>query len=248
LQLWHCGRVAHSFFSETQPIAPSSLAISGRVPRTKDLQYEVPKTLDLKEIQELVQDYKSAAKNAIEAGFDGVEIHAANGYLIDQFLHYNSNQRSDQYGDSPENMSRFALEVLQAIIEELGADKVGIRLSPAAYFNMETDSKDPEVFKYLLNQINALNIAYVHSGIFDDKVTYDYLEGSVTSFLRSNYQGTIIGAGGYTKDEANQDLAENKMDLIAFGRPFIANPNLVELIREDQEITAYNETMLMQLV
>ncbi|MCO4782133.1 MAG: alkene reductase [Candidatus Cloacimonetes bacterium] len=248
LQLWHCGRVAHTFYTNQPTLAPSAVKVEGRVPRTKDLQYEMPKELQIAEIKQLVVDYQTSAKNAIQAGFDGVEIHGANGYLIDQFLHYSSNTRADSYGGNPKNMSRFCLEVIDAICSEIGSDKVGIRLSPAAYFNMDTNPLDPDVFKHLLSEIDKRNLAYIHSGIFDDSVEYDYLEGNVTSFLRKNYKGTVIGAGSYTKQSASLAISEHKMDLIAFGRPFIANSDLVEKLKTNQEITPYTDVMLMELV
>ncbi|PCJ16838.1 MAG: alkene reductase [Candidatus Cloacimonadota bacterium] len=248
LQLWHCGRVSHSFYTNTQPVAPSALAVDDRVPRTKDLRYETPHELTKQEILQLIEDYKTAAKNAIEAGFDGVEIHGANGYLIDQFLHFDSNHRTDSYGSTKENMIKFPLEVVQAVCQEVGSQKVGLRLSPAAYFNMKNSPKDTEVFELLISKLNDFNLSYIHSGIFDDSVEYDFLNGTVTSFLRKHYKGTVIASGGYTPQKANQDISDNKMDLIAIGRPFIANPNLVELIKDDKNIVKYTESILLELV
>ena len=144
----------------------------------RELVYQVPRALTESEIAQLVEDYAQAAANAIEAGFDGVEIHGANGYLIDQFLHHASNLRTDNYGGSPENMSRFALEVVDAINARIGGDRVGLRLSPGAYVHLEGDARDRAVFDHLLAELNQRNLAYVHLGIFDDSLTFDYLDGA----------------------------------------------------------------------
>ncbi|MFT6987379.1 MAG: N-ethylmaleimide reductase, partial [Psychromonas sp.] len=168
-QLWHTGRVAHPhFFGDGDVIAPSALAVSGSVPRMRELTYQVPKAVTAQDIEQLVNDYAQAAANALAAGFDGVEIHGANGYLIDQFLHYDSNQRNDQYGNTPENMSRFALTVVDAVSARIGSQRTAIRVSPAAYFNIKPDNRDRAVFDYLLNQLEKRDLAFLHIGIFDD--------------------------------------------------------------------------------
>jgi 2,4-dienoyl-CoA reductase-like NADH-dependent reductase (Old Yellow Enzyme family) len=177
-QLWHVGRVAHPhFFGEGDVLAPSAIGIEGSVPRMRELTYQTPKALSQIEIEQLISDYAKAAGNAIEAGFDGVELHGANGYLIDQFLHYASNQRTDEYGQTASQMARFALEVVDAVISMIGADRTAIRVSPGAYFNMEPDVRDREVFDYLLAQLSTRNLAYLHGGIFDDEMEFDYLDG-----------------------------------------------------------------------
>lgn len=152
-QLWHVGRVAHPYFFDGEVLAPSAIGIEGTVPRMRELTYQTPKAVTQEEIAQLVADYAQAAANAIEAGFDGVEIHGANGYLIDQFLHHAANQRIDEYGQTPENMSRFALEVTDAVAERIGADRVGLRVSPGAYFNMDGDQRDRAVFDYLIKAL-----------------------------------------------------------------------------------------------
>lgn len=246
-QIWHTGRAAHSHFSGKQPIAPSAVQLEGSVPRMRDLSYEVPHEATESDITELVKDYAQAATNAIKSGFDGIEIHGANGYLIDQFLHQETNLRSDNYGGSPENRSRFALEVVKACIEAVGADKVALRLSPAAYFNLNPVEGDAETFVYLLNQLNELNLAYVHVGMFDDTQPIDYLDGRVSDFIRRHYNGTLIGCGGYDQQSANEDLENNVVDLTAFGRPFIANHDLVSKLQSGTSLTEYNEDQLSQL-
>lgn len=165
-QLWHTGRVAHpAFFAGEYVLAPSALGVEGSVPRRRELQYTVPKAASQAEIKQLVADYAQAAENARLAGFDGVEIHGANGYLIDQFLHFDSNQRSDEYGETPANMARFALEVVDAVIARIGAERTALRVSPGAYFNIKADPRDREVFDYLLPELEKRNLAYLHEGM-----------------------------------------------------------------------------------
>lgn len=247
LQLWHVGRVSNPFFLDGKlPVAPSAVPLEGRVPRT-ELAYGTPRALEANEIEALVAQFSQAAKNAMEAGFDGVEIHGANGYLIDQFLHYHTNRREDEYGGSAENMVRFPLAVVKAVSDAIGAGRVGIRLSPAAYFNMEPDTRDPEVFRLLLEKLNGHELAYIHTGMFDDSMEFDYLEGNATSFLRKNSATSLVGCGSYTPESAAIAIDEKKMDLIALGRPFIANPDLVSRLKRGAELVEYNEAMLPNL-
>ncbi|WP_105168582.1 alkene reductase [Pseudoalteromonas sp. T1lg23B] len=248
-QLWHVGRVAHPyFFGEGDVLAPSAIGIEGTVPRMRDLSYQTPKAATIEDIKQLVADYAQAAKNAIEAGFDGVEIHGANGYLIDQFMHYASNQRHDEYGETPENMSRFALEVVDAVVAAIGGERVGLRLSPGAYFNMEPDARDTQVFDYLLEQLNTRELAFVHVGIFDDTMEFEHLGGRVSDYMRKHYKGTLVGVGGFTPDTAQLALTEKRFDLVAIGRPFIANPDYVSRVRNQQALEQYTEEMLAELV
>ncbi|CAM3962659.1 alkene reductase [Pseudoalteromonas byunsanensis] len=248
-QLWHVGRVAHPyFFGEGDVLAPSAIGIEGTVPRMRDLSYQTPKAATVEDIKQLVADYAQAAKNAIEAGFDGVEIHGANGYLIDQFLHYAANQRQDEYGETPENMSRFALEVVDAVVAAIGGERVGLRLSPGAYFNMEPDTRDAQVFDYLLEQLNTRELAFIHVGIFDDSMEFEHLGGRVSDYMRKHYKGTLVGVGGFTPDTAQQALCEKRFDLVAIGRPFIANPDYVSRVKNKQELAQYSEEMLAELV
>lgn len=250
LQLWHVGRVSHPIFLQgKQPLAPSAVPLSGRLRRspTEDLEYGTPRALRAEEIPLIVQAFANAATNAIEAGFDGVEIHGANGYLIDQFLHYQTNQRTDEYGGSPEKNARFAIEVIDAVIARIGYERVGIRLSPGAHVHLEGQPADVPVFKYLLQQIQQRNLAYVHTGIFDDGVVFDYLGCTSTEFLRQNYIGTIIGCGSYAPEQAANCIKANKFNLIALGRPFIANHDLVAKLLRGETPKAYTESMLAEL-
>jgi len=218
------------------------------VPRMRELTYVTPKPATLEDIQGLVRDYAKAAENAIEAGFDGVEIHGANGYLIDAFLHHDSNRRTDEYGGTPEKMSRFALEVVDAIIARIGKDRTGLRLSPGAYFNMATDSRDRAVFDYLLPELETRDIAFVHIGIFDDSMEFDYLGGRASSYVRAHYGKTLVGVGSYSAETASEAIAADKFDLIAIGRPFIANPDYIARVRDGLELVPYSDEMLATLV
>lgn len=249
VQLWHTGRVAHPhFFGGGDVLAPSAEKIEGSVPRMRELTYVTPKPATLEDIQGLVRDYAKAAENAIEAGFDGVEIHGANGYLIDAFLHHDSNRRTDEYGGTPEKMSRFALEVVDAIIARIGKDRTGLRLSPGAYFNMATDSRDRAVFDYLLPELETRDIAFVHIGIFDDSMEFDYLGGQASSYVRAHYGKTLVGVGSYSAETASEAIAADKFDLIAIGRPFIANPDYIARVRDGLELVPYSDEMLATLV
>jgi 2,4-dienoyl-CoA reductase-like NADH-dependent reductase (Old Yellow Enzyme family) len=246
-QLWHCGRVAHSFYSSQQAVAPSAIGCKGRVPRTDNLQYETPKALSHAEVKQTIQDYVQAAKNSIEAGFDGVEIHGANGYLIDQFMHQSSNQRHDEYGGSLENRKRFALEVVDGIIAAIGKDRTSIRLSPQAYAHMDHTQGDEETYKTLFKDLESRDIAYIHLGAFDDSIEYDYLQGKPSAFIRKNYSGTFITCGSYTVESARAAVETKKADLVALGRPFIANADLIQQIQSDNEIVEYDVAMLKSL-
>ncbi|GAA60862.1 oxidoreductase, FMN-binding [Pseudoalteromonas sp. BSi20652] len=247
-QLWHVGRVAHPHFFDGDVLAPSAIGVEGSVPRMRELTYITPKAATTDDIKSLVADFAKAAENAIEAGFDGVEIHGANGYLIDQFLHYAANTRSDEYGQTPENMSRFALEVTDAVIAAVGNERTALRLTPGAYFNMSEDNRDKAVFDYLLPELEKRELAYLHGGIFDDSTTFDSLEGKTTSeFLRAGYKGTLVGVGSYSFETAKEAINDGKFDLIAIGRPLIANPDYISKVANGEELVPYSDEMLAEL-
>ncbi|SFC94784.1 alkene reductase [Pseudoalteromonas denitrificans] len=246
VQLWHTGRVSHSFFQNGEkPLAPSAIGIEGHVPRMRELEYGEPKAMTEADITQVINDFAIAAANAKKAGFDGVEIHGANGYLIDQFLHFSSNQRTDEFGGTAKNMSRLLFSVIDAVKKEI--EHVGVRLSPAAYFNMEHDVRDVGVFDYVLSKLNSLELTYVHTGIFEDS-HIDYLNGSVTQYIRQSYHGTVIANGGYTAKSGAQTILKGDADLIAIGRPLIANPDYVEKVKTEQVLTEYTEDMLTELI
>ncbi|WP_394129032.1 alkene reductase [Shewanella maritima] len=252
-QLWHTGRVAHPHFfggdsGEGDVLSASDVAIEGSVPRMRELTYQTPTPASIAQINQLIADYAQAAANAIDAGFDGVEIHGANGYLIDQFLHYDSNRRQDEYGQTPENMSRFALEVVDAITSRIGADRTALRLSPGAYFNMQVDARDRDVFDYLLDQLASRKLAFLHVGIFDDAMQFEHLGGRASDYMRKQYPHTLVGVGSFSAQTGSEAIANNRFDLLAIGRPFIANPDYVEKVQSGAELVEYSETMLAELV
>lgn len=246
-QIWHTGRVSHSIYHNgSLPVAPSAIAVAdGHVART-NLSYEVPRALSVEEIRRIQQDFVTAAQNAIAAGFDGIEIHGANGYMIDQFLHWSSNQRLDQYGGNYENMSRFLFEILDAIGVQLPLEKVGLRLSPRAYVVMEHDDRDKSVFDYLLNRLNDYPLAYVHTGIFQDD-PIEQLEGNVTQYIRKHYKGRVIANGSYNAQSASEAIERGDCDLVAIGRPFIANADYVQKVRQQLPLIEYHDSMLETL-
>ena len=248
-QLWHTGRVAHPhFWGGEYVLAPSAVAFDGTVPRMRELVYTVPKEATSEEIAQLVEDYAQAAQNAIEAGFDGVEIHGANGYLIDQFLHYDTNHRSDEFGQTAENMSRFPLAVIDAVIARIGAELTGLRVSPAGYAHMATDARDRQVFDYFLKEVEKRDLAYLHEGMFDDSMEFDFLGGKVSEYMRKAYSKTLMAVGGYNAESGAEAIKANKFDLLAIGRPFIANPDYVSRVQQNKELVEYDAAMLETLV
>lgn len=248
-QLWHTGRVAHPFFFNGEYVlAPSAIALEGTLPRMRELTYTIPKPATKTEIEQLIADFSQAAANAIDAGFDGVEIHGANGYLIDQFLHFSTNERDDEFGETPENMARFPLAVIDAISQRIGRDRTGLRLSPGGYFNLEGDARDRKVFDYLLPEVEKRCLAYLHVGIFDDSMNFDYLDGSVSQYMRAHYQRTLVGVGCYSPQTGSDAIEAGKFDLLAIGRPLIANPDYVNKIQSGKALTPYDDTMLAQLI
>lgn len=251
-QLWHTGRVAHPYFFEksgtTDVLAPSAVGLVGNLSRMRELSYQVPKAVSHEEIAQLVADYSQAAANAIDAGFDGVEIHGANGYLIDQFLHHDSNHRTDAYGQSPENMARFPLAVVDAICARIGKDRTALRVSPGAYFNMASDDRDRAVFDYFLAALEQRDLAFLHIGIFDDAMQFEYLGGSASSYVRSVYSKTLVGVGSYSAETGSAAMSNNQFDLLAIGRPFIANPDYVAKVKKGHALVSYSDEMLTSLI
>lgn len=248
-QLWHCGRVAHSIYTGQKPLAPSTASWHGRVPRTNDLDYEIPKALSTKEVKQTIKKYIKAAKNAIKAGFDGVEIHGANGYLIDQFMRQETNNRQDQFGGSSKKRMRFALKIVDGISKAIGAEKTAIRLSPQAYAHINYTKGDEKSYKKLLKKLNKRGICYVHLGAFSDEYTFDYLNNDKASaFLRKHYKGHFVTCGSYDVQTADQAIADQKADLVAIGRPLIANPDFMQKITAKQELVEYDTQMLKELV
>lgn len=230
-QIWHCGRVSNTGFQPNGQ-APISSTDKGLTPTIRSngvdvAEFSPPRRLRTDEIPQIVNDFRIAARNAMEAGFDGVEIHGAHGYLIDQFLKDQVNGRTDQYGGSLENRCRFALEIVEAIVNEIGADKVGIRLSPYADFIEAGDSDPKALGLYMVEALNKYGILYCHMVEPRIKMAGEVLECPQSLVpMRKAFNGTFIAAGGYGKDDGNNAVAETRADLVAYGRLFLANPDL----------------------
>lgn len=235
-QLWHVGRVSHTSLQEggAAPVAPSAIgAASKTFDGTSFVQTSVPRALELDEIPRIVEDYRRAARNADAAGFDGVEIHAANGYLIDQFLRDTSNTRTDAYGGSVENRVRFLREVVEAVTGVLGAGRVGVRLSPFSNANnVGIDSDTLATFGAAIDVLNAAGVAFLHMVEGQTGGPRDWPAGALEA-LRDRFKGAYIANNGYTRDTAIAAVASGKVDLVAFGKLYISNPDLAERLALD---------------
>jgi N-ethylmaleimide reductase len=235
IQLWHVGRISHVSLQpgQGQPVAPSAIkAKTQTFIETGFADVSEPRALRLDEMPRIVADYKAAAENAKRAGFDGVEIHGANGYLIDQFLKDGTNHRTDAYGGSIENRARLALEVIDAILTVWEKSRVGIRLSPVSPANDAVDSDPAKIFFHLVKALSARHIGYIHvvegaTGGPRDNAPFDF------TALRHAFNGAYIANNGYERELAIEALSANRADLIAFGKAFIANPDLVERLRQN---------------
>ncbi len=223
LQLWHVGRISHpDFHGGELPVAPSAIAANGQVFTAKGLQQMVvPRALELAELPGIVEQFRRGAENAKAAGFDGVELHGANGYLLDQFLRDGTNRRTDAYGGGVENRARLPLEVTRAVIDVWGADRVGYRISPNGIFNSMSDSDPVGTFSYIAGELNKLGIVYLH-------VVDPIADGAkrLSPLLRRKFDHTYIVNGGFGLDSANAAIRDGETDLVAFGVPFLANPDL----------------------
>ena len=235
-QLWHVGRVSHSAFQPggALPVSSSAVAYEGKVmlPDFSSVPVETPRALETSEIAGIVKDFATGAQHAKDAGFDGVEIHGANSYLIDQFLRDGCNQRTDAYGGSIENRARFALEVVDAVVAVWGPGRVGIRLSPSSPWNGMRDSDPVALYTYLARELAKRPLAYVH---VNESATAP-ADVAVLPAIRAAYPGTIIAATAYTAELAESAIAEGRADLVAFGVPYIANPDLVERFAAGAEL------------
>ncbi len=233
LQLWHVGRISHTSLQQNDgaPVAPSAVRAKGKTfVGGTFVDVSEPRALELGEIPGVIDSFKRASANAIEAGFDGVEIHGANGYLLDQFAKDGANKRTDAYGGSIENRARLMIEVSKAVASEVGADRTGIRLSPVTPANDVSDSNPQPLFDHIVDQLNALKLVYIHviegaTGGPRDIAPFDY------DSLRKRFSGTYIANNGYDFKLATEVLEKNKADLIAFGKLFISNPDLVERLK-----------------
>jgi N-ethylmaleimide reductase len=247
LQLWHVGRISHVSLQPggQAPVAPSALRAEAQTFVAEGMvDVSEPRALDLDEIPQLLEDYRKAAANAVRAGFDAVEVHAANGYLLDQFLRDGANRRTDAYGGSIENRARLLNEVMVACCGEIGSHRVGVRLSPVSPVNDLVDSDPQPLFDYVIESLNSLSPLYVHviegatGGDREIEPGFDF------NALRRAFKGAYIANNGYDKALAEAALEAGDADLIAFGRPFVANPDLVRRYALDAPLNALNPETL----
>lgn len=237
MQVMHCGRISHPSLlpNAAQPVAPSAIKAAGQTWTGSGMQdFVTPRELSVEEIAGVVNDYRMATRRALDAGFDGVELHAASGYLPEQFLSSGSNQRHDRYGGSVENRARFVLEVLGAMVAEAGGDRVGIKISPEMNFNDIVDDAPQETYSYLVSQLRNLNLAYLHVALFGAKVDYHAL-------LRPSFAGAYLIGGGLDQKSAEDALGEGRANATVFGSAFLANPDLVERFRQGAALNTPNK-------
>ena len=245
LQLWHLGRMAHSHFSGVAPLAPSAVLdpAQRRQVGNLDLQNEPPEAMSEEQIIQSLSDYRRAARFARLAAFDGVEIHAANGYLPEQFWRQHTNRRTDAWGGSVEKRARFTLETVASCAEELPLSAIGVRLSPAAYFSeMQYTHGDNDALVAIVDSLNNTDLAYLHTGIVDD-AHYDYLDGTSSSFLRQHWNGMLIGNGAYSPEAAADAIRNGRFDMISFGKIFLANHDLVSRLRDGAALKPYSASV-----
>lgn len=258
MQLWHVGRVSHVDLQPggQAPVAPSALTAKTKTVLIKDgaaqfVDTSAPRALALEELPGIINDYRRAARNAIAAGFDGVEVHGANGYLLDQFLRSGSNHRTDVYGGSIENRARLLLEVMAAVCQEIGGDRVGLRLSPVTPANDAQDPHPQPLFDYVVAQLAPLKLAFVHIIEGSTGGPRDYVQGDTpfdyaalrTTYRKAGGQAAWMVNNAYDRTLAGQALAEGA-DLVAFGRPFISNPDLTRRLRESATLTELDRATL----
>jgi len=246
MQLWHVGRQSHSLLQPggVDPVAPSAIQAEGEAyAESGPVAFGMPRALNIEEIPGIVDEFRKGAALALEAGFDGVEIHGANGYLPDQFLQDGTNKRTDAYGGPIENRARFMLEITEAAISVWGKGRVGVRLSPSSSYGSMYDS-DPQVtFGYLAQQLDTLGLAYLHvvePRIKGTETIDEHAAPVAVQYLRKLFKGPIIAAGGFDRKSAEAIVAEGHADMVAFGRHFISNPDLPRRLREDLPLNAYD--------
>jgi N-ethylmaleimide reductase len=252
LQIWHVGRVSHSSFQPdgAPPVAPSAvpITVSGMLAMTVDgrmVPYETPRALETGEIGQVVEAFRQAASNAMKAGFDGVEIHGANGYLIEQFLQSHTNLRTDRYGGSIENRARLLMEITQAVVDVWGANRVGVRLSPYGVANGSGEGDPMPLYTHVVNALDRFGLAYLHfieprsSGAGRAEVNHQNVPSAMVLF-RPFWRGVLISAGGFTGEAAEAAIAGHHADAIAFGRIFISNPDLPRRLRHGFPLMPYN--------
>ncbi len=249
IQLWHVGRVSHpDFHNGALPVAPSAINPDTQSFTPQGLKDTVtPRALDTREVRQVVQDYVQAARNAMQAGFDGVEIHGANGYLIEQFLRDASNMRNDEYGGSVPNRARFLFDIVDGIVDSIGADRVGVRLSPANTWNVSADSDTRALYDFVIGALSSYELAYLHLREGQgDLSAIPNMVTRVTEHYRTVYRGTLITNTGYDRDKGDAVIANGHADLVAYGALFIANPDLVERFRVNAPLARADQNTFYQ--
>jgi N-ethylmaleimide reductase len=241
MQIWHVGRISHpDFHGGELPVAPSAINPEAEVYTTNGMTRTVtPQALSIPEIKDIVRDFRQAGENAMKAGFDGVEIHASNGYLFHQFFTNCSNQRTDAYGGSDENKARILFEVIEALTDVMPAEKIGVRLNPMLNggFGITADSKTGKTFEYIVNRLNDYDLAYLHLSRPFQKQDESWFIADVIGHFRKIYRGTLVANGNYDPKSAAEEIASGRADAVAFGRPFIGNPDLVARIENGWELS-----------
>ena len=243
IQIWHVGRISHTSLQPDggKPVAPSAIRAKGKTfVNNQFTDISEPRALELAEIPGIIDDFKRGAANALAAGFDGVEIHGANGYLLDQFAKDGANQRTDAYGGGIENRAKLMLEVSKAVAAEAGADRTGIRISPVTPANDVSDSNPQPLFDYIVDGLEALKLTYIHviegaTGGPRDIAPFDYAS------LRKRFKRAYMANNGYDFELASKQLEVNAADLIAFGKPFISNPDLVERLKQGAPLNEWDK-------
>lgn len=246
IQLWHVGRMSHpDFHGGDLPLAPSALNPNAKSFTPEGFKDTVtPKAMSVEDIKRTVQDFQNAARNAMEAGFDGVEIHSSNGYLFHQFFNATSNKRNDEYGGSIENRSRFFFEVLDAVKEVMPENRIGVRFNPSLHgiFGMEMDEQTIPTFEYIIGKLNDYDLSYVHlSEPFNDVSDVPYAVQEIARHFRPLYKGTLMINAGFDRESGNKVLEDGNADLVAYGKPFISNPDLVERFRQKAGLAEWDE-------
>jgi len=242
VQLWHCGRVSHpDFHAGALPVAPSAIKPAGQAFTYTGLQdFGTPRALEFREIPEIVEQYRHAAAMAIKAGFDGVEIHSANGYLLDQFLRDGSNQRSDAYGGSIANRARLLLEVTEAVCDEIGADKVAVRISPVNGFNDMHDSDPQSLFNHVATVLSDFRLAFLH--VVEVSMAGEVNHAVDMQQIRQCFKGAYMANGSYDKARGDEAVASGAADMVAYGIPYLANPDLIERFRRDAPLNEADQS------
>ncbi|MFD0931338.1 alkene reductase [Psychroflexus salinarum] len=246
VQLWHVGRISHpDFHNGEKPVAPSAINANAQCFTEEGFKDTVePRALTTEEVKEIVQDFKRAAKNAVDAGFDGIEIHSSNGYLLHQFFNKSSNQRTDEYGGSIEERARILFEILNAVRVFFPENRIGVRLNPSldGIFGMEADEGTIPTFEYIVKKLNEYDLAYLHlSEPFNDVSDKDFLVSNIAEHFRPLYKGNLMINAGFDQESGNKVIEDENADMVAFGKLFISNPDLPVRFEKNAELQDWDQ-------